>query len=57
MPEPGFCPRTSSATSRMRFRVSSMERARADSICTFALLHDSVQQSRLHIGVQPIAAL
>ena len=47
----------------MRFRVSFMGRARADSVCIFQSLYDSVQWSRFHIGVrlhisvQRIAAL
>src|ERR1700719_1169791 len=57
IPASGFSPSTSRATSRMRSRVSFIERTREDSGGTTPLLHTSVQRSRLHTSVQRRVAL
>src|SRR6266568_4929798 len=57
IPASGFSPSTSRATSRMRSRVSFIERTREDSVGTTPLLHTSVQQCRLHTSVQRRVAL
>src|SRR6185437_14148545 len=52
IPASGFSPSTSRATSRMRSRVSFIERAREDSVGTPPSLHTGVQRGTLHTSVQ-----